>query len=645
MKPQSRWLDPLIAFFIFAICLSLYNATLTPSLSYASPDGNELTTIAATLGLAHPPGYPLFTWLGKLFTFVPIGDVAHRTNLMSATLAAAGVAILYLIMRHVELSRVIAALSALLFGVSTTLWSQAVITEVYAPNVFFIASMVWLLLKWADPTPALPLSRGGGGRGFWFIAFALVFGLSLGMHLSNLGFAPAFALFVFLTDWRILKRPLTILSAFVAFMIGVAQYAWIPLQAATITEPLLTRYPLNTPVGFYVYTLGAFTNLRFAFPLTAMPDRIVIYVGYAIANLTPVGFALGILGMWVLLFRLPRHFWLFIGMWFVNVWFFTQYKVFDLDVFFIPAHFVFAIFVAFGAQQLGDWFGALLTRWRFSPRARSFALIVACVIFLAVPLASLTAINFRVNNRATDTIIPDFYQNVYAMLPRDSVLVGRRAVFAYDAFFWQAIYNVRPDVTLPVARNIPLPQRDAPLYTTVRVENGQVQGGIFAPPRELLPLDAWYIPVLIGDGRDLTLYRASATPPALIVADAEPPSRVNHDFGGLVFLGYDMTRVDDAPRPRVHLKTYWRITQPRAYVISTRVDGTTLETHDLGFGNLARYVRENRVPRDGVIVEEYDLVIPSYLKRGAHRLQIGTAEFAATGISVEWVDAGSVLVK
>jgi len=68
------------------VSLLIYNATLTPSLSYKSPDGNELATIPYVLGLAHSTGYPLYTWLGKLFTYLPIGDVAHRINLMSAVL-------------------------------------------------------------------------------------------------------------------------------------------------------------------------------------------------------------------------------------------------------------------------------------------------------------------------------------------------------------------------------------------------------------------------------------------------------------------------------------------------------------------------------------------------------------------------------
>lgn len=57
----ARWLDLAIALPIFALALAVYNATLTPSLSYKSADGNELATVCYTLGLAHSMGYPLYT--------------------------------------------------------------------------------------------------------------------------------------------------------------------------------------------------------------------------------------------------------------------------------------------------------------------------------------------------------------------------------------------------------------------------------------------------------------------------------------------------------------------------------------------------------------------------------------------------------
>jgi len=127
-----------MALLVFTLALAVYNATLTPSLSYKSPDGNELATIPYILGLAHSTGYPLYTWLGKLFTYLPIGDVAHRMNLMSAVLGAAGVAILFGIVLLITRHRLVAVFTALLFAFSLAFWSQTGIAEVYAPNVFMI---------------------------------------------------------------------------------------------------------------------------------------------------------------------------------------------------------------------------------------------------------------------------------------------------------------------------------------------------------------------------------------------------------------------------------------------------------------------------------------------------------------------------
>ena len=97
---RARWLISLImgrrdilvvAVVPFVFCFLLYLATLAPTVTFE--DSGELITAAYGLGVAHPPGYPIFCIVGKAFSMLPVGSVAWRLNLMSAffTAASAGV--------------------------------------------------------------------------------------------------------------------------------------------------------------------------------------------------------------------------------------------------------------------------------------------------------------------------------------------------------------------------------------------------------------------------------------------------------------------------------------------------------------------------------------------------------------------------
>ena len=73
---------------IFFTNFFVYLKTLTPTVYVG--DSGELIAAAASLGIPHPPGYPLFVYLGKLFCLIfPFGSIAFRLNLMSAFFAAA----------------------------------------------------------------------------------------------------------------------------------------------------------------------------------------------------------------------------------------------------------------------------------------------------------------------------------------------------------------------------------------------------------------------------------------------------------------------------------------------------------------------------------------------------------------------------
>jgi hypothetical protein len=90
------------AAFIFVVAITLYISTLAPTVTLV--DSGELMLAAHTLGVAHPPGFPLYVLLAHFFTWLPIGSVAGRVNFASAVFAALAAAMLTLVFAEMLLS-------------------------------------------------------------------------------------------------------------------------------------------------------------------------------------------------------------------------------------------------------------------------------------------------------------------------------------------------------------------------------------------------------------------------------------------------------------------------------------------------------------------------------------------------------------
>ena len=46
-------------------------------------DSGELAAAGATLGVSHPPGHPLYTFLAYIASWVPLGPLGFRVSLLS----------------------------------------------------------------------------------------------------------------------------------------------------------------------------------------------------------------------------------------------------------------------------------------------------------------------------------------------------------------------------------------------------------------------------------------------------------------------------------------------------------------------------------------------------------------------------------
>ena len=81
--------------------LAIYLLTMPRNLSWGAygnaSDGGELITAVNYLGVPHPPGYPTYIILLKIFTsIIPFGNLALKSNLFSVLTSITAISIIFL---------------------------------------------------------------------------------------------------------------------------------------------------------------------------------------------------------------------------------------------------------------------------------------------------------------------------------------------------------------------------------------------------------------------------------------------------------------------------------------------------------------------------------------------------------------------
>ena len=201
----SQDLPALWVALVFLMTFTVYSLTLDPSLF--RNDSPETITACVTLGVSHPPGYPLHTLLGRLFSLLLLGNPSMTLNYFSALLGAMGVCL-------------------------------------------FMANL-WTFLRWAAPPTEARTSPFGVLALCFACSFALAFSksywsLSLaakgGIYILQVVLELSFFLFLqtWLRDIKSLsnsKRPGKVLFLAFLFTLGCANH-W-PTQALLLPALLL----------------------------------------------------------------------------------------------------------------------------------------------------------------------------------------------------------------------------------------------------------------------------------------------------------------------------------------------------------------------------------------------------------------------
>lgn len=450
MSPRrflQRSLPPLL---LISSLFALYLRTMAPGLTWANDgrDGGDLITAAATGGVAHPSGYPLYLLLARLVQSLPVGTLAFRTNLLSAIATTCAAVLVYLLVRdslasHKETNPWPAALAAgFAFGLAPLVWSQAVITEVYGLQACLVALVLYLYTR--------PRPLTASGQKHLDLWRGLALGLAMGNHVTSLLLVPA-ALAIgsgkyqmptgdtpdsadrwFQTlklDRDALLRQLGMSAA------GLSLYLIIPLRA--FSHPPINWGNAVTLERFWWLVSGQiYHSYYLQFNQAGIWERIQALAALLLQQFGSPGLVLGLTGL-IVFGKRSRL--LFLTLWSAGMFstFAILYGSADSYVYLIPVCLSFAVWIGLGIHGLASQLGE---------RSDLLRTILALLLIGYVGGRSMT--NIHQLNASVDNRAESFGRKVLAAAPAQAMLFakGDEAVFAL--WYFHFALGERPDVAV-----------------------------------------------------------------------------------------------------------------------------------------------------------------------------------------------------
>jgi len=457
-----------------ATVLAIYVATLAPTTAFW--DTSEYIAAARVLGIPHPPGNPLFTLMAHVWGLIPIVEhYAMRINLFAAVTSALSAGLWFLVaerwMRNLvgrREARLAAAFAGILVGATAwTVWNQSTVNEkVYTVSLLSNALVMWLAVHWADDQP-------GPHRDRWVILIAYVVALSSTNHQMGVLAAPAVAVYVLMTDWRVITRWPVLVGIVGAVVVGISvNYLFLPIRAGQFP-------PINEgePVGFFSSALSdVLGRVQYAKPSVFerqadLGSQALNYLQYwtwqfgrdwptASRVITVLFSAIGLLGLMTLLQKDRRAglaaLTLF-GTLTVGLVFYLNFRygfsidptntgldreVRERDYFFICsfAYFGTLVAVGFGAlmQLVVDSLGERL------PEPRRWLMASPMLLLVALPVLG----NRVTASRANEYVARDFAIDLLESVEPYAILITAGDNDTFPLWYAQEVEGVRRDVTV-----------------------------------------------------------------------------------------------------------------------------------------------------------------------------------------------------
>jgi len=458
---------------VFLVALVVYGWTLAPTVT--PTDSGELILAAYGLGVAHPPGVPLWVVLAHLASLVPVGNIAVRINFSSAVFAALGSAMLTLVVAELLLTASCFAESrrrnkaarqgsnietsnanglliftpaigaGLLMAFSRTLWAYATITEVYALNALLVLLVFFLVVRWRRRIieTRTGLNSAGATHDIWIYAAAFVFGLAMGVHHVTVALTlPAIAVVVYRTEGlKFFASRRFLYTGLISTGALILVYSYLPWAASR--SPAMNWGNARSLQEIWWHITGRQYRVFFSFSSATMGAQFVEFCRMALREFgfswLPLTLFLAVAGLASAYKRDRTAFWFLLLILFADLAYSLNYEIAeDKDAYYLPAFISIAISAGLGF----GWLIQLIA----SKRSRVLTPHLAAATAIVLTSAAAFAANWPFNDRRHDFIADDYVQNLFSTIAPDGLLLTQEWQVVSPMFYAQEIEHRRPDV-------------------------------------------------------------------------------------------------------------------------------------------------------------------------------------------------------
>ncbi len=463
---------------IFIFYLSLYIHNLSRSV-YAGDSGDFITT-SILGGVAHPPGYPLFTFLGFLLTklhFWP--SPAFAVGLISAFSGAFTLSVFFLLCKKLSKNLIISFIITFILGFTYLFWFYSEIAEVFILNALFAISLIYLAII-INEKPTVKK----------FSLFLFILGLSLTNHQTIILLLPT--LLIILLSPKILdlffdhknsnklsnkifKLKINNILYFISFfLLGLLIYIYVPI--ASHFNPIINWDNVKDIKSFLHLLLrqdyGTFNAGSFNAP--NIYERIVIlktYLLYIFTQLTPPVIFISILGFFNLFFKSKKLFFAFIIGFLISGPIFITYAGFPLlgsfylgiyERFFILSAILILLFSVYGLMLISKILSIILYK--------NLSINVCLCAFLIIP-TMLAIYNYPKTNLSNIKVGNNLGYNFLSYLPKNSIVILTGDTELFNTWYIHFGLNFRPDIKVVNLNGIYQDRFLAPKLEAYRKQN------------------------------------------------------------------------------------------------------------------------------------------------------------------------------